>query len=170
MPVQIIFTEENAIVKKAVDQSNDLFASEDFYNIIRQKDKFDLSTATPQQVANILKASSLAFTVELFYPNFLTFRYRKTLAYTDSRYPNRLFLNFKKLNRSSESIAATVIHESIHAVDDSEEQYTFGHGNNSPVGKDNTAPYWIGNLAYKLLTGSSELIVFDQDENEETMV
>ncbi|HEX5149924.1 MAG TPA: hypothetical protein VFW07_00670 [Parafilimonas sp.] len=166
MPVQVTFSEEQQTVQKAIDFTNNLLNDDEFYHRIKEKNSFDLSTATPEQVADLLRASVLIFNVEFFYPNFLNFKYRKTFAYTDGNYPNRLFLNYKKLNRSSESITATIIHESIHAVDNNETQYTFGHGNNSPIGKENTAPYWIGNLAYSILTGNQHfaLLQFDQEE------
>lgn len=61
-------------------------------------------------------------------------------------------MNDKKLNRSVESIAATIIHESVHVVNDSEQQYTFGYGNNSLANKENIAPYWIGDLALRMLS------------------
>lgn len=99
---------------------------------------------------------------------FKNIKYRKTFAYTDGRFPNTLFLNFKKLDREIEDIAATIIHESIHALDDAEATYTFGHGNNSSAGKDNTAPYWIGNLAYRILKNNQNapLLAFDQIEED----
>jgi len=166
MPVKIVFEENHIEVELAVKKANELLSMDDFYNRIKQKESFDLSTATPQQVSDIINSSSLLFAVEFFYPNFLNFKYRKTFAYTDGRFPNRLFLNYKKLNRSIESIAATIIHEAIHAVDDAEQVYTFGHGNNSPVGKQNTAPYWIGNLALTMLLNSDSptTIMFDVEE------
>ena len=169
MPVQISFQEEHLHVIKAVSLANQLLNDPMFYSNIAAKDHFDLSTASPPVVAEVLQNSNLVFAVELFYPNLLTFKYRKTLAYTDTRFPNRLFLNFKKLDRSAESIAATIIHESVHAVDNTTEMYTFGHGNNSAVGKENTAPYWIGNLANSMLLNGAPLtaLVFDQEEEEE---
>lgn len=91
MLVQIVSSEDNATVQTAVNQANEILNNETFYNSIRQKESFDLSTASPRQVADIFKATSLVFTIELFHPNFLSFRYRKTLAYTDGRYPKRLF-------------------------------------------------------------------------------
>jgi hypothetical protein len=169
MPVQISFQELHPHVIKAVGFANQLLNDPMFYSNIAAKGHFDLSTASAAVVAEVLQSSNLVFAVELFYPNLLTFKYRKTLAYTDSRFPNRLFLNFKKLNRTAESIVATIIHESVHAVDDATQMYTFGHGNNSAVGKENTAPYWIGNLAHSMLLNGAPLtaLVFDQEEEEE---
>jgi hypothetical protein len=168
--MKIIFNENIASVKSAADKSNELLKNAEFYKAIANKPNFDLSTASPKIVADLLEKSDLEFKVEIFYPNVLqSIKYRKTFAYTDERFPNTLFLNFKKLDREIESIAATIIHESIHALDNAEEAYTFGHGNNSPVGKENTAPYWIGNLANRMLKNNpvAPLLAFDQMEEEE---
>lgn len=167
--MKIIFNENLAGVKSATDKSNELLKNDEFYKAISDHPNFDLSTASPKIIADLLKKSDLEFKVEIFYPNaFQSIKYRKTFAYTDERFPNTLFLNFKKLDREIEDIAATIIHESIHALDDAEETYTFGHGNNSPKGKDNTAPYWIGNLAYQILKNNpnAPLLAFDQMEED----
>lgn len=167
--MKIIFNEDLAGVKSATEKSNELLKNVEFYKAIANHPNFDLSTASPKIIANLLERSELEFKVEIFYPNGLQLiKYRKTLAYTDENHPNTLFLNFRKLNREVESIVATIIHESIHALDDNEEEYTFGHGNNSSVGKDNTAPYWIGNLAYRILKNNhnAPLLVFDQIEED----
>jgi len=167
--MKITFNENLAGVKSATNKSNELLKMEEFYKAISDHPNFDLSNASPKIIAELLNNSDLEFKVEIFYPNaFQSIKYRKTFAYTDSRFPNTLFLNFKKLDREIEDIAATIIHESIHALDDAEENYTFGHGNNSPRGKDNTAPYWIGNLAYRMLKNdpNSPLLVFDQMEED----
>ncbi|MGZ0016802.1 hypothetical protein [Yeosuana sp. AK3] len=167
--MKILFNENLAGVKSATDKANELLKNDEFYKTISDHPSFDLSTASPKIISELLKKSDLEFKVEIFYPNaFQSIKYRKTFAYTDSRFPNTLFLNFKKLDREIEDIAATIIHESIHALDDAEENYTFGHGNNSPKGKHNTAPYWIGNLAYQILKNNpnAPLLAFDQMEED----
>ena len=151
--------------------ANKVLLNNEFYNKIALKSQFDFSNATGQIISDIIKISNLEFKVDLFYPRlFGSFmRYRKSLAYITSSYPNTLFLNARKLNRALAEIAATISHESIHALDDSENIYSFGHGNNSPVDKDNTEPYWIGNLAYSILTGHTvdSHLVFDQPEKDD---
>lgn len=163
--MKIRFNDEHPIVQQAVEMANLVFENKEFYERIRKETKFDLSTAEPAFIADLILNSSLEFKVELFYPSgWRALKYRKTFAYTDGNYPNTLFLNLKKLDREIEDIAATIIHESIHALDDECLEYTFGHGNNSSVGKDNTAPYWIGNLVYQILKGDSNAkLQFDQN-------
>lgn len=167
--MNVNFNDEDQRVQEATQMANSILKNETFYDNIRRKEKFDLSTASPSIIANLILNSTLVFKVELFYPSgWRAIKYRKTFAYTDENYPNTLFLNLKKLDREIEDIAATIIHEGIHALDEEAIEYTFGHGNNSSVGKDNTAPYWIGNLAYKILKNdfNAKLLSFDQDEKE----
>jgi hypothetical protein len=166
--MKISFEDDHSGVSSAAKMANDILINATFYNRIKAHNNFDLCTASPSVIADLIQSSNLVFMVNIFYPNvFQAIKYRKTLAFTDPRYPNMLFLNFKKLNREIESIAATIIHEAIHALDDEQVQFTFGHGNNSSVGKENTAPYWIGNLAFKILKGDMNVpsLAFDQPEN-----
>ena len=45
-----------------------------------------------------------------------------------------------------------------------ENNFEFGHGDNSSIGKKNTAPYWIDNLAYSIISGGqTAAIVFQHD-------
>lgn len=166
MKIKLIDQDENIKVTDAVRMANELLTGDVLYARIRSKEKFELSTATPMEIADLMEASNLEFMVDFFYPSgWRRIKYAKTLAYTDHQYPNTLFLNLRKLKRSSEQIASTIIHESIHALDHSSD-FTFGHGNNSSKGKSETAPYWIGNEAYKILMKSDvvEELVFDQEE------
>lgn len=153
--MKIIFRDRLPIVEEAVNKANRLLNNEEFFKGIASYGVFDMSTASPDIIANLMKQSKLEFKVALFRPSiFQAIRYRKTFAFTDERYPDTVFLNVQKLDREVEDIAATLIHESIHALDDSIDAYEFGHGDNSPVGKESTAPYWIGGFAYRMLKGN----------------
>lgn len=139
----------------AVQVANNLLNNNEFYRLISEHSEFDLANVSPNILSKLIFNSKLVFIVLTFTPSFfqsITGRYSKTYAYTNTNNPKKLFLNTKKLNRSSESISASVIHESIHAIDNTEIKFKFGHGDNSSIGKNNTAPYWIGNLAYRILT------------------
>ncbi|WP_290702094.1 hypothetical protein [Lacinutrix sp.] len=168
--MKIIFNDNQEQVTEATRMANSIFENQVFYDKINLKESFDLSTASPKIISELIKHSSLEFKIDLFYPSgWRAIKYRNTIAYVDHRFPNTLFLNLKKINRKPEDIAATIIHESIHALDNEAIDYTFGHGNNSSKGKANTAPYWIGNLALKILNNdfNTESIIFDQEENDD---
>ena len=149
---------------RSVEMANELLKNSEFFQAIYEHNTFDYSDTTPAIISDLMKGSDLKFKVTTFHPHWLE-GYGRTLAYTDSRFSNTLFLNDKKLNRDPEEVAASIIHESVHALDDDKSNnYRFGHGDDSPIGKENSAPYWIGNLAYQMLVGNSEapLLAFDQ--------
>jgi len=152
--MQVAYAGTHPVVKAAVEQANRMLRDPAFLDEIASHPKFDMSDAPPAVIAGLMRTSALKFTVETFSPRgFYRIKYRKTFAYTDSRHPNKLFLHAQKLDREIADVAATIIHEGIHALDDAENRYSFGHGDNSPSGKENTAPYWIGSRAYQILSG-----------------
>jgi hypothetical protein len=72
----------------------------------------------------------------------------RTLAYVTTEYPNNIFINLSKLDeRSSASVAATIVHEIVHSIDRIKTDARFGHSGNSARGKQNSAPYAIGRTA-----------------------
>jgi hypothetical protein len=151
--MRIIYIGEHSVVKDAVADANRVLRDEAFLNQIASHSNFDMSTVLPAAIADLIRSSTLDFVIKLFSPHGIdALRYRNTFAYTDDKMPNTLFLNEKKLNREVADVAATIIHEGIHALDEADTNHRFGHGNNSPRGKENTAPYWIGNRAYQILT------------------
>jgi hypothetical protein len=165
----VVFKVKLPKVEIATEMANALLVNSEFIQKIRDKDSFDMSTASPQVIADLIEASRLEMEIKLFYPTGENdLKYIKTFAFTNRKMPNILFLNLKKLNRTTESIAATIIHECIHVIDNAASEYTFGHGDNSSKGKGNTAPYWIGNLANKMLHANAAELVFDQEEDSST--
>lgn len=59
-----------------------------------------------------------------------------------------IHLNKWRLNRSDKSVFETIFHELIHVIDHSDGNATyFGHGNNSPVGKEKSAPWRVAKIA-----------------------
>lgn len=78
----------------------------------------------------------------------------KSNGYTLPKYPNKMWLNTRKFNRSEASIGATISHELIHNLDATQPKYSFGHGDNTYTPeKDACAPQWFGDLMYKYLSG-----------------
>lgn len=63
--------------------------------------------------------------------------------------PNAMYLNSRNLRRYSDkkkniaSLSGTLGHEFIHILD-SYSPKIFWHGDNNPVGKEMTLPYWFG--------------------------
>lgn len=120
---------------------------------------FDLSTASPDQLVGLMTQFEKVKRVRVIgyqERGFLGFKKKsRVLAYTVSS--NEMFININNLNRSAESVAATIIHEYTHNADFYFPNYKFGHGSNLPQGKENTYPYFMGNCAYFWLTNGRRL-------------
>lgn len=172
MAIKVEFLGNTQNVLDAVARTNELLAAQSFFARIREHHGFDYSTATPAQIADLMETSDVVVSVKLYTSRW---PWSKAVAFEDRRFPNVVFLNTRRLNRSVPSICATIVHECVHAVDSAEAGLRFGHLDNNPNGKENTAPYWIGDLAEEMLSGEApqfaQLIEsMEQEWNVETVV
>ncbi len=76
----------------------------------------------------------------------------KALGYYIASRPFDININTRMINRTTSSFVVTLVHELIHAIDGLDKVYSYGHGNNKPYGKQDTAPYYIGRLAGSFYT------------------
>ena len=150
-----------AIVKEAIDEVNWLFNQQAFLEAIKEHGDFDLSNDQPpgskvdgnELVEHIENYNSRCSVRGYKYPtlNILHWLNEHTLKkYVYGRWTRRLKkviqLNNRFLHRDRNEIRATIAHELIHVIDNTVGA-DFGHGGNKNVGKENTAPYWVGALA-----------------------
>lgn len=149
--MKIIFNGKNDKINECVKFINELFEDKNseyisFWQEVESAPQFDYSTISSTAISEQLQNCNSSVTIRLYKP---WWRFSKANAYVSGKYPNTLFLNKRKLYRNHESIVNTIFHECVHIADygDNDEKVTFGHGNNSSKGKENTAPYWIGKLA-----------------------
>lgn len=152
-------------IDRCISEANKLLKGDyRFYEKIKAKPTpFDMSTATPKQIAEFLQENYgvLKCEVHLYHKKFT-----RALAYFDRRYPNRIYINTAKLNRTDGSVIATIVHEWVHLVDEWIKNHRFGHGDNSAAGKQNTAPYWIDNVAQAIVDNKPE----DHTNNESSRI
>ena len=143
----------NVDVICAVEYANDLIMSNDFLSKIAAKKQFDMSEAKGRDVVSYIEYFFTGMFGRL-HVNVYTSKnpWSKAYGYFNPNKPNQIYLNSRKLNRSHASITASLIHELIHFLD-TKTGFYFGHGNNSPVGKENTIPYWVDNLAEEMIKG-----------------
>jgi len=69
------------------------------------------------------------------------------IASFNPRRPNEIRLNAWKLKRSADSICGSIMHEFVHLVDNFYTTATFGHAYEYHVGREDSAPYKIGELS-----------------------
>ena len=90
------------------------------------------------------------------------------LGYFSPSQPDHIFLNSRKLNRTKGSIVATLIHEMIHYCDYLNNTESYGHGDNSSNGKENTAPFYIDNIAESMVDRKEPNFKNVENENIKT--
>lgn len=125
-----------------------------FQHEVRQITAFSMSKINPAtkkpftgaEIVDLL-SQKIDVTVQKYKPWYI---WSKATAYTDPGVPI-IHLNARNLNRSVASIVNTLIHESVHVID---KNLCFAHGSNVAKGKDDTAPYKIGEIAEKLADSS----------------
>ena len=129
-----------------------------FLDKISEHKGFDMSDAGTDYIADrIMKFRQADLKMKVVIYESLNPFSRAYGYYTKSR-PYDVNINSRKLGgRSTESIVNTLVHELIHAIDGLDVKHSYGHGSNSREGKQNTAPYWIGNLAAKIYSKSESV-------------
>jgi len=136
-------------VNEAVAFCNELLSSgrlQTFIAEIQQKD-FTMTDRSGAYIAG--RVLDFVNSEQVIYVKFYKSRnpFSKAYGYYTKSRPFDVNINTRKINRSTGSFVATLVHEMIHAVDGLDKEYNFGHGDNSSESKDDTAPYWIGSLA-----------------------
>jgi len=146
-----IYNGRNELIKDCVERANHLIVNDVFLDEIRFR-SFSMATCTGEQIVDDINNTPNNT------PNNLHVRLYKSknpftssLGYYSPSTPNDIFLNSRKLNRSKGSIVSTLIHEWIHYCDDCNTHESYGHGDNSPIGKENTAPFLIDNIAESIV-------------------
>jgi hypothetical protein len=151
--VSISYHGTSLILIDPLFKTNLLLEEDSFYEAIRRHRSFDMANVDAATIARLLKESTLRMTVNTY-----LWPFSKADSYDDPKEPAVINLNQWHINRSTPSFCNTFIHKIIHAVNAENPQYEFGHGDNSPEGKENTAPYWIGNLAERTIAGAKKLV------------
>lgn len=117
-------------------RANDFFRMVLFKGDIIKRKQYDF---TDDNLATILKRleEKVSLKVGTFEP---TSRQMVTIAFHKG---GKAYFNRHKLERKSCSMINTLVHEYMHFVG-------YSHGDNSPVGKENSVPYYFGNRAQEL--------------------
>jgi hypothetical protein len=138
-------------IHQAVDRINYVLNSQEFKRRIYEKDSFDFYALKDRKG----KGKDVYEALELFarlqevtntpiqispYPFYnLGITYGKV----KNIYKIELNQHLNRLKRSIESIANTIFHETLHIIG-------FAHGDNRPENKENSVPWFIGNLMMSL--------------------
>lgn len=129
-----------------------LNSNQDFWKeILNHTNNFHLSNINGPMLYRLYNESNSVTLVDTFKSKN---PFTKSNGYTKEEYPNKMWLNTRKFNRSEASIGATIGHETVHNLDAMFNEYSFGHGDNydSPE-KDDCAPQFFADVLYKYLSG-----------------
>lgn len=113
------------------------------YDDLLNADDFTHTTLTPEQVANqfgswVTNAPNRSVKIKAWKP---WNPWTAAIATTFKNKPNEIYINVRKIaSRSLGDYVNTLCHEASHLSG-------MGHGNNSPRGKERSAPYFLGSKA-----------------------
>lgn len=149
----------NKSINTAIEIANEI--KEDLVDALKEVDVFTFacSNLTNIELAKLIEENHLEMNVHSYWS-----RNRKVLGYFDSRFPFNIYVNRSPFPRTKQSLVATFVHEYIHALDHTEKDYFFHHGNNKYVAwKERTAAYFCDNLAEEIV--KKKLGVFNTDSD-----
>jgi hypothetical protein len=110
---------------------------------------FDMADIGPNEFIMILVETFEKYNLPAIHVRTKFMWLKRVYACVYAGEPNTMYLNSRTLKRSSDkknnvaSLAGTIGHELIHILD-SYSPKIFWHGDNNPVGKEMTLPYWFG--------------------------
>lgn len=131
---------------ESVSFVNEILTHDPFWDEIAQIPSFDYTDLDPVEIVERIRLSTSTVRVRTYRPKWI---FSNANAYVTKKYPSTLFLNRWKLDRPIGAIVDTIVHECVHIADygDDDKVITFGHGDNRPAGKQDSAPYRIGGIA-----------------------
>jgi hypothetical protein len=131
-------------IQDAVRVSNCIIRSQEFLREIGAFPQYDFTRMSSGDVMLRFKNSHQI--------NVGTYRTKnpvsRVYATTYMNDKHNFWINTRKLPRPLPDLINTIFHESSHLLE-------FGHGDNSPVGKQNSVPWRVGSIAEKHVLGCS---------------
>lgn len=149
-------------LQTATAKANELLHNKNFLALIEEKESFDNTSISGRKIVELIQSTN----TEMYVLTYKSIK-RWVYGYEDSRYPDLIHINLWRNEWNIPSLVNTIIHECIHCIDSLNNQYSFTHIGNSSVGQENTAPYWIGNLAEEFLAGNKPLAIIEFDKHPE---
>lgn len=157
----IEYNGKNDTITKVVNITNSLFTSKEFNEGVSKLKEFHLADIAPKEILDMIYNTDLQLTIDLYWPVPFT---SNAYGYDDKHKEPVIHINRLTLNRPMHSICNTIVHQAVHALNTAHENFSFGHGDDNPDGKEYTAPYFIAGVAQKL--AASEDVNCDAMQHE----
>lgn len=139
--VTIIYRGKIRKVCEAVACANALLRDDSFYEAISAKVIFDMADIPAAKIAALIRDTDLEMRLITYIGS------PRVHGYDDRDNPDLIHVNIFRADWTLSGIVNTIMHQMVHAVNDLHRQYNFSHGDRTVEGKQNTAPFWIGNYA-----------------------
>ena len=151
-------------LSEAADLACALFGNDVFSSQIACQAGFALSNIAPVIIAGLMREADLKMAVKTYYA---LSPVKNLDGYDDPEHPFVINLNAWQLSRPAASICNSIVHGFVHAVNAIYSQFSFGHACTNLPGKEHTAPYRIGAIAQRLVSGAESVVIsLDHDETE----
>lgn len=146
--LRIQATTTSSKLAEAVRLANLVFANDEFYVRVAALPSFTNTTATPADVAELMRNSELRPTLSVKRRLNL---FSSVNAHVEPDAPTVININKRKLDQGDANRwATTLVHESVHCVD-FHNDLDFTHDGNTPGGNEGSAPYSIQRVAAEML-------------------
>ncbi|MCW3125911.1 MAG: hypothetical protein JWO03_1569 [Bacteroidetes bacterium] len=149
--VTIVYKGKIRKIKEAVASANILLHDESFYAEIKAKEQFDMADIPASLIADLIKNADLELRLLTYIGS------PRVHGYDDRDNPDLIHVNIFRSEWTLSSIVNTIVHQIVHAINDLHLEFNFSHGDQSIEGKENTAPFWIGNHAEERTENSQSM-------------
>jgi hypothetical protein len=136
-------------IKTAVICANSLLNDPKFFHAISACEDFDMASVPPAQIAELIRNADMPMRVVMYVAS------PRVHGYDDVFNPDLIHINVFRSEWTISGIVNTIIHQTVHAVNDLYPELHFGHGDRKSEGKENTARFEIASIAEEMLTGKA---------------
>lgn len=144
--MKLIFNETVEHIKNAVNKANEILNNPEFYTAIACLPQMDNTKLTSKQIADTIQNSSQEIQIKCYQAwNPFSSVNAKTLS------ENLIKINTRRFSQDIKVAVNTLIHESVHAIDMTDNHLDFTHSSNYPSGQEKTVPWVIGALSEKFI-------------------
>ncbi|MDP3311877.1 hypothetical protein [Lutibacter sp.] len=144
--MKLIFKGTEEYIKQAVDKVNDILLNPAFYESLSALPQMENTQFSSNQISEIIKNSQQEIQIVTYKP---LNPFSKVNATTINE--GLIKVNLRRFSHDLKEGVNTLIHESVHAIDLSDDKLDFTHSSNYPKGQEKTAPWIIGELSEKFI-------------------